>query len=24
VIRVVMDSIGASGAVANFNWFGVR
>ena len=24
VIRVVMDSIGASGAVANFNWFGIR
>jgi len=24
VIRVVMDSIGPSGAVANFNWFAVR
>jgi hypothetical protein len=24
VIRVVMDSIGASGSVANFNWFAVR
>jgi len=24
IIRVVMDSIGASGSVANFNWFAVR
>ena len=24
VIRVVMDSIGASGSVANFNWFAIR
>src|SRR5439155_21991611 len=24
VIRVVMDSIGASGSIANFNWFAVR
>jgi hypothetical protein len=24
VIRVVMDTIGASGSVANFNWFAIR
>ena len=24
VIKVVLDSIGPSGSVANFNWFAVR